>query len=385
MTNMVTADGLDDELDSSETCAEPVKLPLRSVHTTNLPEIFRQLDISVFVSTYQAGKLIVLRADGDKLNTHFRAFPQPMGIALAGNRLAIGTEMQVWEYHNVPAVADKLEPTHRHDACFLPRRAHHTGNVQIHEMAWVGEELWFVNTLFSCLCTRSDEHSFIPQWRPPFVSAYAPEDRCHLNGMGVVDGAVRFATALGQTDKQGGWRERKVDGGVLLDVPSGDVIAADLCMPHSPRFYDGRIWVLNSGEGGVGVIDPQNGKYQELCRLPGFTRGLSFHGRLAIVGLSQVRESAVFSGIPIANLEKRTCGIWIINIDTGQTIGFVKFEDAVQEIFAVEVLAGCHYPDVINDDPKIMASSYVLPDEALGDVPNTLQANDTVRSNHKKK
>ena len=129
-------------------------------------------------------------------------------MALAGDRLAVGT-LQVWEFVNVPAVTAKLDPPGRHDACFLPRSSHVTGNIQIHEMAWAGDELWVVNTRFSCLCTLDGSASFAPRWRPPFVSALAPKDRCHLNGLGMVDGRPRYVTALGETDEPAGWRANK--------------------------------------------------------------------------------------------------------------------------------------------------------------------------------
>jgi uncharacterized protein (TIGR03032 family) len=305
-----------------------------------------------------------------------------------GDRLAIGTSVEIWEYHNAPAVARRLEPAGRLDACFLPRSSVCTGDVQIHEMAWahsplapggrgVGSEgeLWFVNTRFSCLCTRSPIHSFVPRWRPPFISALAPEDCCHLNGLCMMEGRPAFVTALGTTDTPGGWRADKKSGGVLLEVASGEVLTRGLSMPHSPRWYDGRLWVLESGSGGFGCIDPATGKYEALTVLPGFTRGLDFCGPLAFIGLSQVRESAVFSGIAIAErpLEERCCGVWVVNIYTGQTIAFVKFEDAVQEIFAVQVLPGLRHPDVINDQPRLIADSFVVPDEALELVPQPLR------------
>ena len=146
------SDGTNGPPAPAETSAAP---PLRSVYTTNFPALLDQLGISLLVTTYQAGKLVVLRADQDRINTHFRDFSKPMGLAVAGDRLAVGTRLEIWEFHNVPAVIPKLEPTGRHDACYLPRSSHVTGDVQIHEMAWVGDELWFVNTRFSCLCTRS--------------------------------------------------------------------------------------------------------------------------------------------------------------------------------------------------------------------------------------
>src|SRR5437588_7246295 len=142
--------------------------PLRSGHTTSFADILQHYGISVLVTTYQAGKLVILRADQGVVNTHFRSFPKPMGLAVRGNRLAIGTALEIWEFHNVPAVAAKLEPAGKHDACFLPRFGHATGEVLIHEMAWTGE-LWFVNTRFSCLCTLDPLSSFVPRWRPPFI------------------------------------------------------------------------------------------------------------------------------------------------------------------------------------------------------------------------
>jgi uncharacterized protein (TIGR03032 family) len=243
-------------------------------------------------------------------------------------------------------------------------------------MAWVPRpevpadpELWFVNTRFSCLCTRELPYSFVPRWRPGFVGAIAPEDRCHLNGMGVRDGKVRYATALGATDTPGGWRERKKDGGVLLDVAHDAVLARGLSMPHSPRWYPGKLWVLNSGEGGLGTVDPATGQYEEVASLPGFTRGLDFVGPLAFVGLSQVRESAFFSRIAMAErpVEERCCGVWVVNIQSGRVIAYVRFEDALQEIFAVQALPR-RRPDVLNDDAARLAESFVLPDESLAEV-----------------
>jgi uncharacterized protein (TIGR03032 family) len=349
--------------------------PLRSVYTTNFPTLLDQLGISLLVTTYQAGKIVLLRTDLGNLNTHFRDLPAPMGVALHGNRLAIGGPWSVWEFHNIPAVARKLQPVGRHDACFVPRLLHVTGNVQVHEMGWVGDELWFVNTRFSCLCTRDLRHSFVPRWRPPFVTALAPEDRCHLNSLGLADGQVRYVTALGATDSPAGWRDTKKDGGVLVEVPSGDVVTRGLSMPHSPRWYDGRLWVLESGRGGLGVVDTASGRYEQITELPGFTRGIDFCGPLAFVGLSQVRETAVFSGIPITDpTRERHCGVWVVDLRTGQVAAFVRFEDQLQEIFGVQVLPGIRYPELLNDGAHPgVADSFVLPDEALRQAPPELQ------------
>jgi uncharacterized protein (TIGR03032 family) len=352
--------------------------PLRAVHTTNFPALLRQIGASLLVTTYQAGKLVLVRDEGDHLNTHFRAFPAPMGMALAGDRLAVGTKVQVWEFVDVPAVTARLDPPDRHDACFLPRSSHVTGNIQGHEMAWdAGGALWVVNTRFSCLCTLDGSASFAPRWRPPFVTALEPTDRCHLNGLGMVDGRPRYVTALGETDGPMGWRDNKARGGILMDVASGEVITRGLSMPHSPRWYAGRLWVCESGAGTLGSIDRNTGKYEPIAEVPGFTRGLDFAGNLAFVGLSQVRESAVFSGIPITERlteEERTCGVCVIDLTTGQVVALLRFETAVQEVFAVTVLPGRRYPELINDDEKLLENSFVVPDAALADVPASQRA-----------
>jgi uncharacterized protein (TIGR03032 family) len=367
--------------------------PLRSVHTTSFAQILDRFGMSIAITTYQACKLVLLRPErrgkSIVLNTHFRGFRRPMGLAWERGRFAIGTTSEIWEFHDIPAVAKKLETADSstaYDAAFLPRSCHFTGDIQIHEMAWLPPhegkmasslpELWFINTRFSCLATRSDVYSFVPRWRPPFVTALSPEDRCHLNGIGQRDGQIRYATALGETDTPAGWRENKRSGGILIDIPSNQIIARGLSMPHSPRWHNGKLWILESGNGGVGIVDERTGKYQEICRLPGFTRGLDFAGPYAFVGLSQIRESAVFSGISIAEVpqEQRCCGVWAIDTRSAEVAGFVKFTDALNEIFAAQVLAELRWPEVLNEDEKRIAETYELPDGALQHVPPNMRS-----------
>ncbi len=358
--------------------------PLHSVHTRSFPWILESLNATIVVTTYQAGKLVLLRAEpganGPVLNTHFRGFSKPMGFAWEPGRFALGTTSEVWEFHDMPAVAPKVDTDaspRKHDTVFLPRTCHVTGNVQVHEMGWVRpqdrtgdaslSELWFVNTRFSCLATHDSVYSFVPRWIPPFISELSADDRCHLNGLGLRDGRPRYVTALGQTNSAGGWRDKKRSGGILMDMDSGEVILGGLSMPHSPRWHDNRLWVLESGNGAIGVVDQQAGRLSEICRLPGFTRGFDFVGPYAFVGLSQVRESAVFSGVKIAEMppDQRSCGVWAIDLRSGEVAGFCKFTSGVQEIFAVQVLPNIAWPDVMNENPEIIADSYELGDDAL--------------------
>jgi len=343
--------------------------PLGSVYTTNLPTLLAECGISLLITTYQAGKLVVVRTEGESINTHFREFARPMGMAVSGHRIAFGTALEVHEYYNVPAVIRKLERPERFDACYLPRNVHTTGDIDIHEMAWGnGGELWCANTRFSTLCTIDSEHSFVPRWRPKFVSKLSPEDRCHLNGLGMVDGEPRYVSALGSSDQEQGWRDNKSDGGVVIDLSSNEIIAQGLCMPHSPRWYGDRIWILESGTGSLSTIDAATGKTHTMQKLPGFTRGLDFAGPLAFVGLSQVRESATFSGLPVTeHTDERCCGVWVVNVSTGNTVAFLRFEDAVQESFAVQVVP-FRFPEIVEPNDTLISATYTLPDEALKDV-----------------
>jgi uncharacterized protein (TIGR03032 family) len=237
-----------------------------------------------------------------------------------------------------------------------------TGDIAIHELAFAGGELWLVATGFSCLATLDADHSFVPRWTPPFVSALAPGDRCHLNGLAVVDDSVRYVTALGQTDEPGGWRAGKASGGVIVDVPSSEVVVAGLSMPHSPRWHDGRLWVLESGKGELCVVDLETGRSETVVELPGFTRGLTFAGRTAFVGLSQIRESSTFGDLPLVErLEERLCGVWAVDIERGVIEGFLRFDDLVQEVFDVALLTGKRYPEIAEPGSSAVASSFELP------------------------
>lgn len=343
----------------------PDRAPLRSVHTTSMAELLQELGSSLLVSTYQSGRVIVVRPDGDRVNTHFRSFPSPMGMAQSGDLLALGTSQGVWVYQDQPAVGEKLEPKGRHDACFMPRAHHITGDIRIHDVAFAGDELWIVNTRFSCLATLDGRHSFVPRWMPSFITKLAPEDRCHLNGVTLVDGEVKYVSALGLTDEPGGWRENKASGGVLLDVPSGEVVLTGLSFPHSPRWRDGKLWILESGKGALSVADVATGEVEVVAHLPGFTRGLAFAGPYAFVGLSQVREH-VFGGIPLTeDLQQRVCGVWAVDTRSGEVVGFLRFEGAVQEIYDVQVLHGRRWPEIAEPGAELVSGSFVLSSEAL--------------------
>jgi uncharacterized protein (TIGR03032 family) len=336
-------------------------------YSLDLVPLLRRLNLSVLLTTYQANKLAVVGTDAAGLAVAFYHFDRPMGLAVAPDRWVLAARQQVWTLHPAPQVAPRVEPAGQYDGCFAARSSVVTGDIQVHEVALGPDRVWVVNTLFNCLCTLDERYSFVAGWQPPFVSALAAEDRCHLNGLAVVDGRPRYVTALGETDTPSGWRPGKAAGGGLIDVPAGRVVARGLSMPHSPRTHGGRIWVLESGRGHLSVVDPAAGRVEPVAALPGFTRGLAFHGGLAFVGLSRIRETATFGGLPLDDRrDALKCGLAVVDLASARVVGALEFRTGVEEIFDVQVVPGVRLPVVVGPDPERdgVANAWIVPDPA---------------------
>ena len=311
----------------------------RYEYSDNFPALLAAVRAALLVSTYQAGKLMLIRPDDGRLALGLQSYDRPMGVAIDEGRIAVGTRSQVWHLHGGSNVTGETDPAGGDDPRFQPRASQVTGDVRGHELAWIDGELWLVNTRFSCLGTVDERSGFVPRWRPGFISALAADDRCHLNGLAVVDGHIRYVTAHGRSDEPEGWRAGKNDGGVLIDVPSGQIVTDGLSMPHSPRVHDGRLWLLNSGRGELVTVDPDSGAVETVTRLPGYTRGLAFCGDLAFVGLSRIRQTATFGGVPIAEqLDQRRCGVHVVDIRSCATVACLEFQTGCEELFDVRAL-----------------------------------------------
>ncbi len=344
-------------------------------HTPEVAKFLEGIGASILVSTYQAGKLVVFRSHQNKLSLLPRTYDRAMGIAVAPGRLAIASKFQIWTLRNSPSVAKKLNESDEfkserpYDACFMPRTSHITGNIDTHELAWgKGEdELWIVNTHFSCLCTLDPKYSFVPRWRPPFITEITRGDRCHLNGMAMENGLPRFVTVFGRTDSKEGWREGKLSCGCVLDVASSETVTTGLSMPHSPRMHDGKLWVLESGCGRLLTVDIESGRTETVVELPGYTRGLAFAGRYALIGLSQIRETAVFGGVPVAEkYPDRPSGVAIVDTIAGRQVGLIEFLGDVREVFDVQLLPGATWPAVISlEKDLVQHASVVGPEQSM--------------------
>jgi len=334
------------------TSATPaVKLEISS--SRQFTSWLKEQRLSLAFSTYQSGKLFLigLRADG-RLSVFERTFERCMGLCAAtdGQTLWMSSLYQLWRFEN--ALAGTRAPD-GYDRLYIPQLGYTTGDIDLHDIALdaTGAPV-FINTLFSCIATVSETHSFRPLWKPPFISRLAAEDRCHLNGLAMREGIASFVTAVSATDVHEGWREHRREGGVVLDVCSGEMLLRGLSMPHSPRWHDGRLYLLNSGTGEFGFADLSEGKFVPICFCPGYARGLSLTGTFAVIGLSTCRENRTFSGLALDDalsskkVEPR-CGLLVVDLRSGDIVHSLTITGIVRELYDVAILRGVTMPSAL--------------------------------------
>jgi uncharacterized protein (TIGR03032 family) len=323
-------------------------------HTGNLASLLQQLSVSILVSTYQAGKVLAIGQHQGNLQIRFHHFEQAMGMARTPTGIAIGSKRQIWFLSAARDMARRVQPEGTYDCAFLARHAHFTGSIMGHDLAWAGNELWVANTGFSCLAVIQPEFSFVPRWKPSFISGLGAEDRCHLNGLAADDSGPRYVTALSETDTAAGWRPTKATSGCLIDVKTGEIVLHGLCMPHSPRLYQGQLYLVDSGRGQLSRVDASARRLETVTQLPGYTRGMDCFGGHAFVGLSRIRETSVFGGLPIAEQKADLCcGVAVVNLATGQNVASLRFHSGVEEIFDVKVLPGFLNPILSGPYPDV--------------------------------
>jgi uncharacterized protein (TIGR03032 family) len=299
-------------------------------------------DATLLVSAYHAGKLLLLDLDPrERLRLTPVGYRKPMGIAVGPGQLAVATLEELHLYADNPELARYLDgASGRFERAFFPRLTWHCGPLDLHDLCFVGTELWAVNTLFSCICSFDGSASFRPRWTPRFVSALAPEDRCHLNGMALDAATPRFATALGTGDTPFGWRDDITRGGVLIRLADGEIVATQLAMPHSPRLAGASLYLLQSAQGVLSRIDPRTGAIDEVVRLDGLVRGLCIRAGIAFIGISKARaQSPTFARLePRARVEQ--AAIHAVELATGRVLGSIVFRSLVEEIYDIQAIPG---------------------------------------------
>jgi uncharacterized protein (TIGR03032 family) len=308
----------------------------------------QEMQISIAFSTYQTNRLFLVGCKPEgQLVINERLFDKPMGLYAQNNHLYMACRYQIWQLENR---LGREESYLGCDCLYVPSIAYTTGDLNVHDVAMSSaQKLLFINTDFSCLATLKTGFSFEPLWQPPFISKLAAEDRCHLNGLAMQDGEPTYVTACSSTDEAAGWRNYRTDGGIVIHIPSNEIITTGLSMPHSPRWYRGKLWLLNSGTGEFGFI--QNERFVPMVLCSGFVRGLAFVGEYALVGLSKLRSKS-FSGLTLetrlaAEGNSSRCGLLIIDLNTGAIAQWLHIDGIVEEIFDVVVLPKVREPRVL--------------------------------------
>jgi uncharacterized protein (TIGR03032 family) len=327
----------------------------------------RQNRTSIGFTSYQTGQLFLvgLLPNGTvSFNQH--NFTRAMGICYQPGRLYLGSLHQVWRLENMLRPGETANKAF--DMALVPRNGQTTGDIDIHEIGTdKAGRVVFVNTKYSCLATLDLSFSFRPIWKPDFISKLAPEDRCHLNGMAMAGGEVRYVTAVSRSDVVTGWRERRHEGGVLIEVATNRIVTDQLSMPHSPRIDGDRVLVLDSGRGHLISVDPNTGKRTDIAFAPGFLRGMALHNGHAIVTVSKPRNDS-FEGLQLDDeMKKRDaepwCGVMIIDLRTGGIVEWIKLSGHITELFDVAALPGVKCPMSIGLDSLEIRSTITFDPE----------------------
>ena len=337
--------------------------PFSCSYTPSIPELLLRLKSSIAITTYQAGKLVMISpSDENNLVTLPRTFDKPMGFDVQGERMVLATKDEVICLQNSKDLATHYpNKKETYDSLFLPRITYHTGQVDIHDISLGKDGIWAINTSFSCLCLVNGYHNFIPKWTPKFISNLVSEDRCHLNGMVLEDGHPRYLTALGTSDTFQGWRATIMDGGVLIDLRTDENILEHLPMPHSPMLHNGEVYMLLSAAGQFVKVDLKKKKVVVIKELDGFCRGLDVISDYAFIGMSKLRKnSSTFAKLPFADTAD-TAGIKIIHIPTKAFVGEITYQTSVDEIYEVKILEGSIRPNILNTINSIHKYSLSFP------------------------
>ncbi len=332
-------------------------------------------NMSLAITSYQSGLLyFVGRNVQGGINVHQAGMPKPMGLCLDGETgLTMTAGYQILRFENVLQPDQRVNDTF--DCCYVPRRVHVTGALDAHDVGLDSDgRVIFVNTRYNCLATTSPRHSFEEVWRPSFISALIDEDRCHLNGLAMDEGRPKYVTAVSRSNTIDGWRDRRADGGIVIDVDTGDIVCDGLSMPHSPRMHRGELWVLNAGTGDLGVVKLPKGKskkgeFEPRVFCPGFLRGLTFHGNFAFVGLSKPRYKR-FEGLALDQRlidadSEPWCGVQIIDLASGNCADWFRIDGAIGELYDLEIIHGHACPMAVPPYSDEAATLVTLPPDPV--------------------
>lgn len=290
------------------------------------------------MTTYNSGRLLVLAAPEGRLRWRAWRFERPMGLAVEGDRAALAVREEVLRFS-----ARQTESGGR----LRQVGQCETGRVDTHEVAIVGSRVLFANTRANCVARAKPGGGYAVRWRPSFVDPELRRDQCHMNGLGVRDGELATVTLFGRSDQPRGWRtDARYSSGELMAVADESTLAGGLCMPHSPRWHDGRWWLCDSGRGTLCRVS--DSKAEPIAELPGFTRGLCIVGGYALVGRSRFRDEHVLDTKRITGrTQTPRSGVSLVDLASGKEVGGVDFLRGGREVFEVTLLPGLPRPRLV--------------------------------------
>lgn len=290
-----------------------------------------------------------------------------MGFAFSSDfqKMAIACRYSIGLFQNSTQLAQHY-PTrpNTYDALYMPRVTYHTNALDIHDLEIINDEIYGVNTLFSCIMKTSASYTFDPVWQPNFITELASEDRCHLNGMVVVDDKIRFVTAFNTGNRFRSWSADIPHTGVLLSVEDNEIISHDLSMPHSPIWVNGELYLLESGLGQLVKIDLSSGKAETIKHLGGFVRGLTFYQGYFLIGRSRTRDSGSILGKLNVDKKYDVASVVIMHAETAAIVGEIVYENSVDEIYDVGVLPSAR-PNILSTEKEESKLGVSIPESTF--------------------
>lgn len=319
---------------------------------------------SFIITSYSSNKVMCIGSDDDdKISIWETNLARPMGLGYnyKTSALYVTNMGHLFRYENK---GPEVDPDHGNfDVNYYPQMCYIGGDVDIHDVRPAGEKVYYCSALFNCVCEPSVTKTFDLYWTPPWIKytdRLPGEDRCHLNGLCCVDDKPRYVTCVGQGNVVGSWKST-IDNGVVYDIVADRKVCEGLISPHSPKWYQGKLWILETGTGNLGYI--QDDKFIAKKFLPGFLRGLDFVDHYAVVCSSLDRHDTSFDKIPLGDILKKAgvesmCGLFVVDLNTFDTVHELKFTSGPRELYDIVCLKNVRRPKIINVNESRLLSTF---------------------------
>jgi len=359
------------------------------MNSEKFSKILKDFKISLAITSYHSNRLFFLKSDNVNIKISSYKFKSPMGLYIDKDKLTIGTYTQIINFKRNDKVLNQIQNgslddetkytskilekdkekmkqwrNNREKELKIIKEAdtlYHlinsvtTGMINIHDIAWEDNKIWMVNSTFSCLSTLDQNYNFIAEWKPAFITNLVAQDKCHLNGMAMVNGKPKYVTTFNKSNDKDFWKKEREHNGTLIDIDTNEILLNNLIMPHSPKYYQNNIYFSEAGTGIVFKYNLETKEKEEIVKLQGFTRGIAFYDTFMFIGLSQVRSSDIQNPLPLTLMYNQTfSGVWIINLEDNSEVAYYRFEDDVEQVYDINIIENSINPELLNDDNGLL-------------------------------